>query len=86
MQNLITQLMQPKLGEDKPSTIQRRAAEALATTLNMSQADKAARIACEEDNRNLLTLLTNAEFKLEVIDHQSAYREVMNNDYLANFT
>lgn len=86
MQNLINQLLQPKLGEDRPSTLNRRAAEALANALNRSQEDQQARLKAEQDSQQTLSMLEHCRQQLVVVDHAAAYKEAANRDYLENFT
>jgi hypothetical protein len=84
MQNLINQLMQPELGETKPSTVKRRAAEVLTQALNITQADREGRLKAEADAANNLALLEALRKEHAIYNHEKIYRYVMNKDYQEN--
>ena len=76
--------MQPALGEDKPSTIKRRAGEALASTVNMSQVDKQARLVAEADARQSLSMLEALRASIDMEEYIKIYKEVCNKEYHEN--
>lgn len=84
MQNLITKLMQPILGEDKPSTLKRRAGEALATALNQQQADLQGRLVAEKDAERNLAQLDEHRRLYGPNNCADFYQDAMNQDYRDN--
>jgi hypothetical protein len=84
MQNLINQLLQPALGESKPSTLKRRAGEALALALNMQQQDLQGRQRAEAEAQQNLGMLESLRASIDMEEYMKIYKETLNKEYYEN--
>ena len=86
MQNLVTQLLEPGPNMTGPTTLQRRAAEAIVNLTQLREQDQMWRVRFQESSDKHLAM-ANEYFKLYgPSNHEEAYREVMNEEYRLNCT
>lgn len=85
MQNLINELLVPGPGLTGPTTLQRRAADAISNLSQLRQQDQQFRVHYQNESDKHLAELIELRAKYGIFNHEQTYREAMNEDYRLNF-